>query len=161
MRLFIGLRDECEDFIPKESLDCYGFANIESDIAYVLVDNMMRTAFSFFILQMKRTDIPLACLFDICLYCLCHDVDTGECRFKVRTDCIINIYCSAINKVALHELLHLCGCSEQDLQRDTEILRKFYSERLCPKFKRKTKIVIDDLDDPCLNVAFLFSQFIF
>jgi hypothetical protein len=157
MRLFVCLRDECEDFIPKEPQDSYGFADAGSDTVYVLVDNIMRTAFSFFILQMKRTDIPLACFYDICLYCSHHDDDTGECRFKVGTNCIINIYCSAINKVALHELLHLCGCSEQDLRRDTEILRKFYKERLCPKFKRRPKIVIDDLSETHLNVAFLFS----
>ena len=158
MRLLVCLRDECASARASESLDSYGFADVGSDIAYVLVDNIMRTMFSFVVLRMERTDIPVECLFDVCLYCLHHDNESGECKLKVRTACIIKVYCCGINSVTLHELLHLCGCSEEDLQRDTEVLRRFYKERLCPKFKRKAKIVIDDLSEPDLNFTFLFDE---
>lgn len=158
MRLTVCLKNEYEDFIAKKHGDSYGFADIKANTAYFLVDNIMRNMFSFVVLRMERTDIPVECLFDVCLYCLHHDNQSGECKLMVRTDCIIKVYCSGINKVTLHELLHLCGCRGEDLQRDTEILRKFYKERLCPRFKRRTKIVIDDLSEPDLNFTFLFDE---
>lgn len=157
MKLIFCLRDECEHSIPEEDRDSHGLANKSSGTAYILVDNVVRTSFSFFVLGTERTDIPLECLYDICLHCVHHD-ETGECELRARSDCIMKIYCSTIDRVGIHELLHLCGCSEEELRRDTEALRKFYKERLCAKFERRAKKVIDDFSERYLNVAFLFDE---
>lgn len=110
-------------FIPKDiRLEANGCAWNPKDIAIIFVDNTIGYG-----------NICAPDYFQGCWYCSNHK--DGSCL--ANQEPCLNPAISELNRVTLHELLHLCGCNEDQVRPIDRVIHPF---KICSLFHDRSDI---------------------
>ena len=101
-----------------------GCAVLDTSEGFVFLDNL---------LSRGNYDWELES-FDMCLHCLHRFDDVLDC--KIGIDSLVEQIVCEINRISVHELLHLCGLDEDQVG---NCMGKMYRFWPCPKFKEKSE----------------------
>lgn len=126
--LKVGLEHEFRDEIPdKYRISSNGVANRVLSTAYVFIDNLVNVK------NLYPLDIWEHCFYckNAIISCPSRGTETLEgCRNGIEIE--IECYSQEINRVAIHELIHLCGTINEGKTRVFErILAPFFE---CPYY---------------------------
>jgi len=119
LELEVGLVKEFGGELPEEHLrSCLGCADMTVGRAFVLIDQIWK---GLFMDWGTRMDIS-----EPCVRC-----DRSQRCPKVGLFPFREVFIGKVSRITLHELLHLCGCSETDIN---SVDRRLHPEWRCPYF---------------------------
>ncbi len=129
MEIKVGLSKEFKQIPKKYRNRINGFADRTSQIGYVIVDGIMTTSKT--LMLMCKVQISIAC-------CFCQHATNDTCQKGINP--CMETFMREVSEVIVHELLHLCDCSEAQIE---NVERAVHPRWVCEEFSSHTYNLIE------------------